>query len=637
MFARLFLSAVLATATAATARPLLAQDEPAAEPTTVADEVRSLVETGLASDDVAVRSWALRAAAEYDDDAMRDALVAGLENVNVPVRIAAATALIEHDIETDAAEATLVAALLEGDAATRGLVLNRILIQLGEGVRERVLDAALDQVSDATVHRSLVDHIAQRGTGAVYDLLGRVTSIDDADTRAIYTGAVIRADRDEGVQIAAALLDARDMERKLEGAEIAFSINNLDARALLEELMDDADPALAQRIGFHLGQYGSPTALALARDLVMNPEMPEDLRMDAMALIRDNGAQLVSYDNIQTLLDEDGHSTAFVTRVHELMGATQAPEAIARLTELLDGMFADERLLGIAGMGYTAQTSSVDTLRGILSGAGDQMLRNAAADALGNLGGDVAAQALIDALRAERVPELRITIVDALGRTGSLLAPQPIANTLAMQEEELALTALSALRELGDASVASQIESAAVSFRSRPVRWKATVVLTHLDPELGRYRLLQALDRPPEDFMLDILELPQSVQDAVDDELLRHADTSIREAALLRVMRREDGGYAVLRPFAASATPDVRRQAIAVVAAKGDAEDLEAFQTLAQDTDRAIRVQGMAAIAQLADPEQEEFFRGYLNHADVTMRLIAAYALLRIADASAEG
>ena len=135
--------------------------------------------------------------------------------------------------------------------------------------------------------------------------------------------------------------------------------------------------------------------------------------------------------------------------------------------------------------------------------------------------------------------------------------------------------------------------------------------------------------------MDDVATFAPAIRDAVDNELLRHADSQIREAALLRVMRRTDGGYEVLRPFAASATPDVRRQAIAVVTARGSADDLETFQTLAEDADRGIRLQGMAAIAELALPEQADFFRGYLNHADVALRLISAYALLRIDGATA--
>ena len=93
--------------------------------------------------------------------------------------------------------------------------------------------------------------------------------------------------------IARELLDARDQARQLEGAEIALRQATIEARELLQPLLDDSDPAIAQRMGFHLAQYGDAEALGLARDLVLNPEMPEDLRLRAMALVRTHGAQLV--------------------------------------------------------------------------------------------------------------------------------------------------------------------------------------------------------------------------------------------------------------------------------------------------------------------------------------------------------
>ena len=608
--------------------PLVATAEPSEELTA---ELMPAIETGLASEDVAVRSWAIQAAALLQGDDATDALVADLENVNMPVQLAAARALIGLGEEEDEAEATLVRAILEGDAQTRGLVLGNILFQVGEDVRLSVLRDALSQVSDATVHRVLVDHIAQRGEGDLYALLFRVSDIDDAETRAIYTSAVTRAGRAEGVAIARELLDARDQARQLEGAEIAFALNTIEARELLQPLLDDSDPAIAQRAGFHLAQYGDAEALGLARDLVLNPEMPEDLRLRAMALVRTHGAQLVSFEQCMAMLDETGRSLEFRTDVHKLIGATRSPEAIAHLRGLLDGLFADERMLGIAGIGYTGQSDASQTLQEILGGAGDQMLRLAAADALGHLGGDLAAQALIDALRGERVLEVKIAIVEALGNTGSGLATQPIANALAMQDADLAHVALNALKEIGDAAIASQVESAAITFRDRGIRWQATIVLTHLDANMGRIRLLQALDRPPETFMSDISALPQDIRDAVDERLLQHADPTIRESALLRVIRRPDGGYAVLRPFAAAGTPDVRRQAISVVTASGLADDAEIFTELSQDTDRSIRLQGFAALAELGDAENEELFRAYLNHADVALRLIATYALIKMA------
>ena len=596
-------------------------------------ELQPMVETGLASDDVAIQSWAIQAAALTGLDPMIEAIVGALENTNPPVRIAAATSLIRLGEEEDVAQAVLVTELIEGDAGIRGLILNNILYALGDEVRHDVLEAVMDTTTDEAVIQTLVPHIAQRGEGEIYEILERVADIDEPAGRAVYVSNVSSAARPIGVRIAEALLDSRDEVRRLEGAEIAFAINNLEARQLLEGLLDSDDSALAQRSGFHLARYGNATALGRTADLARNAEMDEALRMDAIALLRDNGAQLISWADCQSMLDEDGVSVEFQTRVYELAGATRDPEALAHLRGLLDGLFADERLAGISGYGYAGQDDGVATLAEVLGGAGDQSLRLRAAAALGHLGSALAADSLILALRRERVDEVKIAIITALGQAGSDAAPMAIAQTFALQSTEISLAALDAIEALGSSSVSPQVQSAAVAARSPEVRWRATVVLTGLDPELGRIRLIQALDRPPEGFLAEIAGLPDSILDAVDNRLLMHADTRIRESALFRVMRRPDRGYAVLQPLVEDAgSPDVRRQAISVVTAAGLQEDADIFVELTADTDRSIRLQGFAALAQLGDLEREEFFRGYLNHADVALRLIATYGILKMHD-----
>jgi HEAT repeat protein len=613
---------------AALAAPSPAHAEPTPE---LVEELRPLVETGLASDDVSVRSWAVRAASLTGERAHIDAVVADLENANAPVRIAAATALIDLDQNREEAEEALVRELVEGDAQSRDVILSRILVQADEDTRLRVLRAALRATSPADVHGHIVRHIAQRGDEPSVALLNRAAELDDAEQRRTWVDAVVRANRPVGLGVARALIGTRDATKRLEGAEIAFALDTLAAREVLTPLLDADDPELAQRVGLHLARHGNVEALSRVKELALNAEMPEADRMEAMAVLRDRGAQLVSWEELQGVLAEEGRTPAFVTRTWELAGATRDPEAISAIRGLLDGLFADQRMLGIAGYGYSGQADGVAVFSEVLGGSGDGALRERAAEALGNLGGDAAAQALIEALRRERVDAIKVAIVRALGKTESPSAALPLANALALQHEEIALAALEGIRKLGDTTVSRQVESAALSFRSHDVRWKATIVLTHLDPEVGRIRLLQALDRPPQGFLDDLAGLPEGLRADIDRRLLEHSDPTLREPALFRAMAAPDGGYAVLRPMVERAgAPDVRRQGISVVTAAGLPEDAALFEALTADADRSIRLQGFGALARLGDPEREEFFRGYLNHADVALRMIAAYALLAI-------
>lgn len=591
-------------------------------------EMRPLVETGLASEDVAVQAWAVRAAALLGDEALVDEVASQLENVNVPVRLSAAASLLRVGEHVDDARGVLVSELATGDAATRELILTRFVPAMNMEDALSVVDAALDIAEDDSAFRQIVVWLAQRTDGELYALLERATE-EGAGRRAIIVEEVSRAERPVGNSIAAALLDERDGEVRLQGAEIAFAINDVEARSMLEPLLDADDAALGQRVGFHLAGYGNPAALSRVAELALNPEMPEDLRMDAMATLRDHGAQLVAFDQLQGMLAEAGHTAEFITRVHELMGATATPEALAYLQEKVDGLFADERLDGISGMGFSGQSTAVPTMAETLATNSAQDLRLRAAAALGHLGGDLAAQALVDQLVIERDPVVKVAIIHALADTASPLATQPIANEFARQETETALAGLDALRQLGFSDVTSQVENVAIGFRDPTVRWKAVVTLTFLDPEVGRIRLLQALDRPPEGFRADLEGLGPDLLDEIDENLLRHSDPAIREQALFRILTRPDGGYEVLRPMlTGNVAPEVRRQAIAVVTSARNPEDAELFISLTEEPDRALRLQGYTALAELGDPANEEYFRGFLGHADVALRLLASWAIL---------
>jgi HEAT repeat protein len=599
-------------------------------PAELASELVPVIELGLASEDVAVRAWALRALAPLGDEDRLEAVPAELENVNVPVRIAAAMTLLAADEETDEALEALVREVATGDAATRRLVLRNVLPTMSEDDAVTVVEDALAAATDLAVVREIVAFVARYGQGEVYALLARAPRLD-AERRAIYVEEVMRAGRPEGAAVSAALFASRDTAVQDQGAQIAFALDTAETREQLEASLRSSNAALAQRAGFHLARFGNADALGMVADLVRNTAIDEATRLDAMALLTRRAPQLFSYTELQGLAGEAGRSTAFVTAVHELMGATRDPAAIAYLDGRFNALFADERLDGISGLGWSGQSSYVEPLTELVRGNAEVSLRLRAIAALGHMGGDLAAQALIAALPMERDEAIRVAIIDALGESGSTLAAQPIANEFARGTAPTALAALRALRGLADSSIALQIENVATTFRDPAVRWQAVVALVHIDPNAGRIRLLQSLDRAPDGFLAGLEGLPDSLLAEVDETLLRHSDAATRELALFRVLARPDGGYAVLRPFMeGQVAPEIRREAIAVVTAAGRTEDAEAFVALTRDTDRTVRLQGLAAVAELGDAAQEEFLRGYLNHADVALRMVAAYGILRI-------
>ena len=580
-------------------------------------ELTPAVQTGLASTDASAQSWAIRAGARLKDRTIQTAVVNGLTNTNGPVRLAAALAVLDSKNGGKArdAQAVFVNEIATGDAATRMLIMDRLLLRLSENDRASVLDRALKAATDANIKGQIINHLARRTEPKLFGLLDRFVGMNDAAERALYINEIRRLARPNALRFVQALVKSKDAAKQKEGADLAIALNTAESRAALEPLLKSSDAALAQRIGFHLAQYGSPAAGILVRDLALNESADIALRLQSMALIRDNVRSAIDFDKFKALLDDKTRSPEFVKAVYEVLGAA--------------GNFAAEIELALYGYAYSGRQELVASLQKEVEGFGSTAMRTAAVQGLGHIGGEAATKALLFQLRKERVLEVKLAIVQALGDTQLAIAAEPLTYLFAEQNEQLSLAAINALVKLGSNNVSVQVESLINQARSPKVKWAATIALVKLDPAIGRIRLLSALERPPESFLEDIKPLPVELRNEVDENLVQSPDQLLADAALFRIMKREDGGYSVLRDYVAGApSATLRKQAIAVVTAAGKPEDADAFKKLSEQADRSIRLLGFAALADLADPANETYFRGYINHADEAMRCIAAYALL---------
>ena len=594
-------------------------------------ELTPAVQTGLASTDASAQSWAIRAGARLKDRTIQTAVVNGLTNTNGPVRLAAALAVLDSKNGGKArdAQAVFVNEIATGDAATRMLIMDRLLLRLSENDRARVLDRALKAATDANIKGQIINHLARRTEPKLFGLLDRFVAMNDAAERALYLNEIRRLARPNALRFVQALVKSKDAAKQKEGAELAIALNTAESRAALEPLLKSSDAALAQRIGFHLAQYGSPAAGILVRDLALNESADIALRLQSMALIRDNVRSAIDFDKFKALLDDKTRSTEFVKAVYEVLGAARNGASVALLDGLYAGNFAAEIELALYGYAYSGRQELVASLQKEVEGFGSTAMRTAAVQGLGHIGGEAATKALLFQLRKERVLEVKLAIVQALGDTQLAIAAEPLTYLFAEQNEQLSLAAINALVKLGSNNVSVQVESLINQARSPKVKWAATIALVKLDPAIGRIRLLSALERPPETFLEDIKPLPVELRNEVDENLVQSPDQLLADAALFRIMKREDGGYSVLRDYVAGApSATLRKQAIAVVTAAGKPEDADAFKKLSEQADRSIRLLGFAALADLADPANETYFRGYINHADEAMRCIAAYALL---------
>ena len=594
-------------------------------------ELAPAVQTGLASTDASAQSWAIRAGARLKDRTIQTAVVDGLKNTNGTVRLAAALAVLDSKNGGKArdAQAIFVNEIATGDAATRMLIMDRLLLQISENDRAGVLDRALKAATDANIKGQIINHLARRTEPKLFALLDRFVGMNDAAERALYLTEIRRIGRPNALRFVQALVKSKDAAKQKEGAELAIAINDTYMRTAIEPLLKSADASLAQRVGFHLAQSGNPAAGQLVRDLALNESADLALRLQSMALLRDNVRVAIDFDKFNALLEDKTRSPEFVKAVYEVLGAARNGASVALLDKLFAGNFAAEIELALYGYAYSGRQELVAPLQKEVEGFGSNAMRTAAVQGLGQIGGEAATKALLFQLRKERVMEIKLAIVRALGDTQLAIAAKPLTYLFAEQNEALSLAAIEALVKLGSNEVSTEVEILINQARSPKVKWAATIALVKLDPALGRIRLLGALERPPESFLEDIKSLPEALRNEVDENLVQNPDQLLADAALFRILKREDGGYSVLRDYVAGApSATLRKQAIAVVTAAGKPEDADAFKKLSEQADRSIRLLGFSALADLADPANETYFRGYINHADEAMRCIAAYALL---------
>ena len=596
----------------------------------LAERLRPIIEEGLASTDANVQSIAVRAAPALMDDALLDVVGAQLTNTDVSVRIAAATALLLAGEMEREARAALVQEFANGDGSVRATLLDRSLPTLAVAEQAAVLDAALDAITAPDAFRQIVTNIAQRGAPPVYDILLRAATVSP-ELRAIIIEEVARAQRPEGIAIIQSLVGNRSADTHADGATLAMALNTAEARSAIEGLLDSDDAALAQRVGFFLADYGSATALQRVRDLALNPEMPEDLRMSALAVVRDRAPTTATFEQVVALTAETGRSLDFTLAAFTWLGALNSTEAREHLNALNNGLFADDRLRAITGLGYLQDGAPVADFISILSGSGEQALRAAAARALGNVGTAECVQVLSQQLFMERDEAIKMAIIEAIAEAGESSAATQLTYEFAAQNPVVTLAVLDALGQLGDTSVARTVEGLVTGAREPEVRWKATIVLTMLDPDAGRIRLLQAVERPPENFRDDIAGFSAELLNEIDEALLLNSNQAVREEALYRVLTRADGGYSVFRPLLdGGLSPEVRNTALSVVISRRNPDDADLFVRLTEDADRAVRMQATTALAELGLESQSALFVDRLDHADFTLRLMAAYAVVNI-------
>lgn len=217
-------------------------------------------------------------------------------------------------------------------------------------------------------------------------------------------------------------------------------------------LLGDPRAAVRAAAARVLGELQVASALPMldrARSQDSDPEVRAEAAIAALALGADAAA-----DQVVTLLAaaEDEEQASRARRAALALARVARAEALPQLAQLaLDDKAQEaERLRAIAGLGALQTPQGVDPLIALLD---DVRLRTAAAEALGELGGKRAADALAKQLQGERYPAARRAEARALVRLQDRRAVALIRKLLGM--ETSLPDGVRLLMELGELAPAS--------------------------------------------------------------------------------------------------------------------------------------------------------------------------------------
>jgi HEAT repeat protein len=370
-------------------------------------------------------------------------------------------------------------------------------------------------------------------------------------------------------------------------------------------------PGLPEAILTALAHLPCTSAQAELVHLLDAPNVSLSLRWRAIdALGRAPGVAALAVSRLQRGCDDPFTQSKLV----ELLGEQSPPGALSVLRQIAEDPAGPDHLrrAALQSMSGLDDPAAVGALVRIVVDEARPELRAAAAVALPAGLAAVHCRTLRDRLRSERHPEVLAAILAALGRTADREALPLLLRYTQSEQSAVALAAIEGVAALGDDSLAPPLVRVSQNTLAAPhVRLAAVCALV---------RLCGAEFAP---LLRDYLASPQlalrlrahtvlAAHDRDDPRLLEPiadpaAPLALRQEALVRL-----AGYApeasligqlVCHP---DETPHIRLLAVAALARRGAAEDVEALRaTLAAPAMPLLHrrcIEALTAIAQSAAP-----------------------------------
>jgi len=593
----------------------------------MAEELRPEIDAGLKSNDPLQRAYAILAAGLLEDKKLNKELEPFLESTDKEIRHAAIIALASNK---DKKGLSALDAELEKAGSGRYVLMTSLLPRLPEKLQIDVLKGmTTGKKVDPARQKDALRYLAEYSEGTVYDQLGQITKEKKPEGRAPFADILLRNPRPEAFAWAEKLFaEKKDVEARRLGLKLALAIGGPKVDGMARAALTDADPAV-QKLGLdHLAARKDPSATdAMLAQLKVAGSDADKIRLVDAILTVGHSPPLAQAAG---LLDGGTDNPDLRRAYYRLFGATKAADAVDRLRKLETSTNIQERRDAIVGLAWTRSPVAVQILTRTIYD-GDPEVARLSVEGFGVIADPTTVKTLQTALNKSRDTETQHALVRALGRIKSDEAANVLMFKVRDRDLEVKRLALEGLAYIRSKTTLSVLDIL-IKDTDPGIRLQSTLLLLELDKAKGMALLGKALERPPEDYLDQVMLLPTPLRDEVLLFMLKSTTPKLREDAWNGLILLGRDGLGLVRIVAAEEYPkDVRAQAIDVLSLRTDPTDVNLFKRLAQAGSDDEKLLAMRWLLRRAAPDMSGFFRTLMNgfKADLPKRTVALYGLLK--------
>jgi len=551
------------------------------------------VDEALAEENWAIRSYALLIAGRQDRKTFLPAMLRSLENTRSRPHAFAVLELLPQPIRVK----VFRAAIVSPEESLRKQIVQRML-DIGDEDAVQVLNTLVAS-KDPKLRQAGLDALPKMVSPAGVAYLMKRTRSKDKELRAQAQAALLQS-KDPKVKpfLLTQLRKSKELRVRVEAARALAAKGSRDeVLPVLKKALEERDVAIRVIAMEGIAALGDRVVAAELRPLATNHR--EDRRISTAAL--------------------------------RVLGGTGDLANLEVLRKALSLDYLHLRVAAVSAMGELRRREAVGDLAGALQD-GNGEVRQAAAVALGQVGGPEAVPPLQAAVDRETEPDVRSRIIEALGRTGEQGGLMALQVLLVSPHESVRLAAVEAILEIGDPKTASTL-LVVVDPRFPKVMESAIRAMCLLDPDLGMTALRPHLRRVSLDVVHGLHREAGPRGQVFLETFLTDGTQEQRGLALELLLRRGAKGLEAVRKAAGgNDNATIRRAALRALMAREDRGSLSIFVTGLKDPDDAIRGICAEALGRLGErAEHEPALLPILEDRSPAVRAAAAHAVIRLA------